>query len=218
MQNPSSNSIDRLTLRNFALLATLACVALLVVSCGSTKVLSFSNSKPEAKEEVKSVVTVMVDERSYLRAAVENYMATRFKELGVEAQASHTKIGEKTLIDDTDQARKALEAFGTDAVLVSKLVDRTDISEPPEFVSSQTNWEQVWSAPEASTQFEPNPWGGEVIVTIHLESKLYDAKTSELLWAGYTKTEMKEFSNDLKLIRGISRKVVNRIEKDGWIK
>lgn len=200
---------------NFLGIVAIACVG---ISCSSTKVLSFSNSKHEARQQIDSVVTVMVDDRAYLRAAVENHMAGRCRELGAEAYPSHTRISLNVLETDKEKAREELAGWGTDAVLVSKLVDRTEISKPPQFVSSETHWEQAWAAPSASTEFDPSPWGGEVVVKVNLESKLYHGTTSDLLWVGYTETEMTEFTDDMKFIRAVSRKVVDQIAEDGWFK
>jgi len=192
--------------------------ALLAVSCSSTKTVSFHERDASHAAPVGSVVTVMLDDRDYLRAAVENYMTGRLKARGVEAYSSHTRIPIQDLKSSKERIREALSVWGAEAVLVSQLTDRSDVSVPPAFVSSDSNWENAWGAPGDSTSFEPTPWGGEVTVTVHLESKLYRVGDAQLLWVGYTQTKVEEFTDDLKRIRTVAREVVDQLAKDGLIR
>lgn len=193
-------------------------IVLLGTACSTTKTVSFANGEVAAQTPVNSVVTVMVDDRGYLRAAVENHMTGRLKDRGLEAHSSYHKVVLKGLEGNKEKAREALSVWGADAVLVSKLTDRTDVAEPPQFVSAASHWEEAWAAPSNRTQFESSPWGGEVTVTVHLESKLYRLSDAELLWVGYTETQLKEFTDDMKRIRTVSRQIVDQLAKDGLIK
>jgi hypothetical protein len=186
-------------------------------SCSSTRTSSFPNDAALLAAPAASVVTVMVDERSYIRAAVENHMTGRLKERGVEAYSSYHKISLKGLQGNKEKAREALSIYGVDAVLVSKLTDQTDLVEAPQFVSDISQWEQAWAAPAITTEYEASPWGGEVTVTVHLESKLYRLSDAKVLWVGYTETKLKEFTDDMKRIRSVSRQIVDRLAKDDMI-
>jgi hypothetical protein len=180
--------------------------------------MSFANSEVAAAVPVQSVVTVMLDDRSYLRAAVENHMTGRLKDHGVESHSSYHKVSLKGLEGDKEKARQALSVWGADAVLVCKLTDRTDVAQAAPFVSDVSHWEEAWAAPANRSRVEASPWGGEVTVTVHLESKLYRLSDAELLWVGYTKTELKEFTDDMKRIRSVSRQIVDQLAKDGLIR
>ena len=193
-------------------------IAFVGVSCSSTKTTSFANSDAVETAPVGSVVTVMVDDRSYLRAAVENHMTGRLKERGMEAYSSYHKVSLKGLDGNKEKAREALSVWGADAVLVSKLTDRTDLVEAPQFVSDISQWEQAWAAPAINTEYEGSPWGGEVTVTVHVESKLYRLSDAELLWVAYTETQLKEFTDDMKRIRSVSRQIVDRLGRDNLIR
>jgi hypothetical protein len=203
--------------RDVGLAVLLAAMAFSGVSCSTTKTMSYPNREQLGATPVTSVVTVMLDDRSYLRAAVENHMTGRFKERKVEAYSSHTKVSLKGLGDDKEKARQALSVWGTDAVLVTRLTDRTDVAQAAPFVSDVSHWEEAWAAPANRSRVEASPWGGEVTVTVHLESKLYRLSDAELLWVGYTKTELKEFTDDMKRIRSVSRQIVNQLARDGLI-
>lgn len=205
--------------RQFTCLATLLlAIAFVGTSCSSTKTTSFPNTEAVEAAPFGSVVTVMVDDRSYLRAAVENHMTGRLKERGVEAYSSYRKVSLKGLEGNKEKAREALSVWGADVVLVSKLTDRTDLMEAPQFVSNVSHWEEAWAAPALRTEYEGSPWGGEVTVTVHLESKLYRLSDAELLWVGYTETKLKEFTDDMRRIRSVSRQIVDRLAKDDLIK
>lgn len=197
----------------------LAALALGGVSCSSTKLVSFSNARMSGNAPIDSVVTVMVDPRGDLRASVENRMALQFRERGLQAHPSYTRVPLAALDGDKEQARQALSVWGTDAVLVCKLTDRTDITEPPTFTSSDADWKQVWSTGSSqSTTFEADSWGGEVAVTVHLESKLYRLSDAELLWVGYAESTLKETTDDVQRIQSVVRKTVTQLKKAGWIK
>jgi hypothetical protein len=191
---------------------------LLLTSCSTTRTLSYANDQETSSAPISSIVTVMVDERSYLRAAVENNLTGRLKKRGLEAHSSYRKVGLKELEGDTEKARQALSIWGAEAVLVCRLTDRTDVSRPPEFVSATSHWEETWAAPDTRSAIEPSPWGGELTVTIRLESKLYRLSDAELLWVGYTETKVKEFTDDLKRIESVTSHLVKRLAKDGLIK
>jgi len=214
----SHSAQDSTDQRRLPVLAILFIViAFIGVSCSSTRTVGFPNEEAVAATPIRSVVTVMVEDRSYLRAAVENHMTGRLKDHGVEAYSSHPKVSLKGLEGNKEKARQALSIWGADAVLVSRLTDRTDLAEAPQFVSDASHWERAWAAPANRTQFESSPWGGEIKVTIHVESKLYRLSDAELLWVGYTETELKEFTDDMKRIRSVSRQIVDRLVKDGVI-
>jgi hypothetical protein len=197
----------------------LAALALSSASCSSTKVVSFTNAGAPSKVPVNSVVTVMADPRGELRAAVEDHLTRQLESNGVKAYSSYTKISTEVLQGDRNIARDALADWGADAVLVCRLTDRTDISEPPSFKSNVADWKQAWGTESLqSTEFEADTWGGEVTVTIHMESKLYRLSTAELLWVGHAETKLGETTDEVKRIQSVSKKLVSQLEKDGWIK
>lgn len=199
--------------------AMFCCLAVVVgTSCSSTKTTSFSDSQSHAIVPVQSMVVVMVDDRGFLRTSVENNMTGCLKKHGVEAFSSYTKVNLKNVQGDKDAARQALSVFGAQAVLVSRLSDRVEVGRPPEFVSDVSHWEEAWGGPETRSNFSSSPWGGEVKVTVHVESKLYDLSDASLMWVSYTETTLKEFTDDLGRIRLVSQKIVDQLAKDGMIK
>ena len=55
-------------------------------------------------------------------------------------------------------------------------------------------------------------------MTVQVESKLYRLSDAELLWVGYTETQLKEFTNDMKRIDTVTRQVVRQLGRDGLIR
>ena len=218
-QNLSSSRLFQHFSVNLTLIAFLSAVALCNLSCSSTKVVSYANSKAAPQSQVGSIVTVMLDPRSELRIAVEGHMAEELKAHGVQATASFTKFSLADVESNPDKLRQELSSLNAGAVLICKLTDRTDISEPPEFKSNAADWKQAWASESLqSTEFQRDSWGGEVKVNVHMECKLYRLSDAQLLWVGYAETKVGETTDDVKSIEAVSKQIVSQLQKDGLIK
>jgi hypothetical protein len=197
---------------------TLATLMGATTSCSHTQTKSFTMEPGETSNPVTSVVTLMVDDRPYIRAALENNLTGQLKKRNVEAHSTYNRLRLKDIPEDKEQARQALSAWGTQAALVCRLTDRTDIASTPEIAGNASHWEEVWSDPAITrSRLEGNRRGSEVTVTVHLESKLYRLSDAELLWAGYTETKLKEFTDDLKRIEAVASQLVGQLKRDGQI-
>jgi hypothetical protein len=164
-----------------------------------------------------------VSRRPLIRRDIESAFVEQLHARGVDAVASGDYLPE-TSKAQRDIFEKVLANSRADAVLVTRLADvrRRDevaagpagsvpaLSPMPEGVSGlyeyyQWAWDRVYDPPQVL--------GGEAVT---VESRLFDAKDAQVVWAGATRAQ--ELSHDLKKdITALAKAVLSDLVRGGLV-
>ncbi len=194
-----------------------AATMLAVVACGPQMSVKSTWKDPSiAGTQYKNVLVVGLSGKETLRRTFENEFSTELGRHGVTAIPSSTTIppgAEK----DQEQMKQILATGGYDAVIVTRLVDRTKETTyvpgsayvPAPYYGGYYSY--YYTA--YPTVYDPGYLVESTIVQI--ETNFYDVKADKLVWSGLS--EVIDPKADTQDIRSFSMLVGERMAKDGII-
>ncbi len=164
-------------------LALLFSAAFMLLACASPMRLTDNwRSSVYKGPAYKKIMVVALTERDDLRQPVEDEFATQLRSRGVETVACHECIPDAKKLTP-DELVKAGRGLGVEAFLVVRVLRAgTDV---------QTYTPQTPSGPATATGtdsilnmqlFGPDLSGGKRYDVVTLESRLYDGKSTDVVW------------------------------------
>jgi len=175
-------------------------------ACASTELKSTYVNDAYRGKPVSNILVIVVTNKAETRRSFENKFVALLKATGVKADSSMDAIAmpaDQKL--GKDAILKAVEKFGNDAVLITRLagVEETEVYNPPP--SSYKGYYGYYD------QLYGDIYGRGYYSTtkiVRLETNLYDAKTDKLIWSGKSETWNPETDKQ------ISDEVVKEVIKD----
>jgi len=191
----------------------LALIALFLAACASTT-LTNSWKSPEYKgPELKKLLVVGVSKEATTRRTFEDEFVKQIKAAGVDAVASYTVMPEDGKAEE-GRLKQAIKDAGADGALITHLV-RVDVATQysPSFYPAgglgmyggySGAWAGYYDAPVVSQTD-----------TVVLETSLYSADDSKLLWSGTTDTFAPTSIKEN--MPGFAKVIIGALKKDKFI-
>ena len=177
--------------------AVLLSAMLLVAACGGgTKFAgTWTNPEFEGKQEVDDVLVLAIAENETSRRMFETELATALEKQGITAHPS-TQFHPQAEQLSEEAADALIKERGIEAVIVTRLldVDRKDVYVPPTtYVSSYPSYGRPYYGSyygyySYGYTVSHDPGYSYETVTVTLETNLYDAATSDIIWSGQSNT------------------------------
>jgi hypothetical protein len=175
-------SIDKtkIAISGFLLFAA----ALVTLSCASSPMQLTDNWRNSAYTgpAFKKIMVVAMTKKDDLRMYVEDEFAKQLKARGVETATCHECIPDPDKIT-REELMKVSQGMGIEAYLVVRVLTvGTDIqstaADSPSLVASSTGTDSMMNL----QWFGPEPSMGKRSEVATLESRLYDGKTTDIVW------------------------------------
>lgn len=191
----------------------LASIAIFLFSCGSTtKITGAWTNKEELKDKsYKSVFVAVLNSNAQVKNMLENELAFRAKQRGIQATMSHDVFIQTFSKDNMPQKETLLpriQETGAETIFTVSLLDKeTSTRYVPGTSSYYSPYGMGYGyyggfygyySTVYPMVYEPGYYTTDK--TYYVESNLYDAKTEKLLWSAQSKTmnpsDLEEFTND----------------------
>ena len=194
----------------------LAAGALCLTGC-STNTVKHSWKSPACQgSQIKRIAVIAVDEREYVRPAVESRFVRELRNHGKEAITTQDLLGLPEIKADKNAAAARLVAAGADAVMIVRLADHKiyadQLRADPAYSTGYT-WYDYYLGVYLGTQ----PIWGNDIQEVYLDCNLFDLKTGERLWSALTETVLNQGDDRLVAADVLIAKLVKRLSKDGVV-
>lgn len=175
-------------------------------ACASTQLQSTYVNDAYRGKPVSSILVIVVTDKEAIRRSFENKFVAMLKATGVKAVSSMDAIampaGQKL---GKDAIMKAVEKFGNDAVLITRLagVEETEVYNPPprSYQGYYGYYDHLYGDIYGRGSYS-------TMKIVRLETNLYDAKTDKLIWSGKSETWNPETEKQ------VSDEVVKEVIKD----
>jgi hypothetical protein len=201
----------------------LAAFALGLCGCATSSIKQSWKSPAYQGSPVQKLSILAVDERNFVRQALENRFVSELRAHGQDALATHEILGLPEIEADKEAAGARVRAAGADAVLIIRLVDQSTYSRqvratPALYTSTASGYESYGWYDYYSVAFtDMGVVWGSTKENIYLDSSLFDLKTGQRLWSALTLTVLKEDVDRLTEADAFVAIVVNAMRKDGLI-
>jgi hypothetical protein len=200
-----------------------ASLILLACSCASSSV-KMTWKAPEATQPVRKVAVVAVAERGLLRQGFENRLATQLIAAGTPAAVTYDQLPLAAIKQDKQAAAQQFRASGADSVLILRLLT-TAVSyhevQPggPRYTGTVTGFDSIgWYDYYSLGFMDLSPTYGSLTEKMYLEASLHDLQTEKRLWAGVTRTVLKEQMDRVGEMDPLVQKIVAAMRQDGVIR
>jgi len=192
------------------LFLTIGVSASLFTACTYTSMLSINRAPAFRSDHIQHVLVIGLFKDQALRKLFEEEFVRQWRLRGVQAESSLEVLPADAPLTK-DVVAPIAKAQGFDAVLVSRLVEKTKIipGEPavpamePSFrkdrQESDTLWPVLLAPPVSTSEF--------TLATV--ETSLYDVSSERRLWSGWTDTEV--VKKIPKLIPGFVSLILRRL-------
>jgi hypothetical protein len=191
----------------------LALVVLSVVACAATNLTNSWKSPDYKGPELKKLLVVGVAKQPATRRTFEDEFVKQIKAAGVDAVASYTVLPDEGKAEEA-RLMQAVKEAGADGALITRVV-RVDVATQysPSFYPSvgmgmyggySGAWAGYYDAPVVSQTD-----------TVVLETSLYGANQSQLLWSGTTQTFAPTSIKEN--IQGFAKVIIGALKKDKFI-
>jgi hypothetical protein len=165
---------------------------LFLISCSNTTKLTHTHlDEAHVGKPVKDVLVIAVLNDPQIRKIFETYFVKRLEAIGVEAIASSSVLPiDADAKHEKEAILKIVDKYGNDAIIVTRLggFSEKEISSRggrlqglPYFYNYYQFYNAAWDAAYGSYVYGEH----EKII---LETRLYDAKTESIIWAGESQT------------------------------
>jgi hypothetical protein len=194
-----------------------AATVLAVVACGPQMSVKSTWKDPSITgTQYKKVLVVGLSSKETVPRTFENEFSTVLSQHGVSAAPSSTTVppgAEK----DQEQMKQVLQAGGYDAVMVTRLVDRT---KETTYVPGTSYTPAPYYGGFYSYYYTAYPMvydPGYLVESeiVQIETNVYDLNTGKLVWSGISEVVDPETTTDE--IRHFSHMVGDRMAKEGLI-
>lgn len=214
--------LDHMTpsLRMTPALALCAASALLC-SCASTSVQKAAKSPEFQGPAFKKAAVLVVDERTILRRALENRLATQIQQGGATAITTVDLLALPEIQRDKPAAAERLRGQGAEAIVILRLADVTTSyreSRPghDRFAGTITGYEWgPWYDYYSVAYVDMSPTYGNLKQKVYLETGVFDLKTAKRLWGGLTQTVLTDNMDRAAEMDPLVAKIVEGMRKDG---
>jgi hypothetical protein len=206
-------------LRNLAL----AALALVLGGCATSSVKQSWKSPACQDRQFKKIAILAVDEREFVRQALESRFLRDFREHGQAAMDTFEVLSASAIQADKAGAAARFIAEGADAILIVRLVDQTtydhQVQAYPQLgvphVSGYDNYDWYDFYTVACTAGVPS-WS-HVTQDIYLDSSLFDLKSKQRLWSALTLTVLNQDADKLVVADSLVAKLVSKLHQDGLV-
>ena len=189
---------------------------LALLSCSTTSTLITSTWKaPDYSGKIKKVLIIGVSDTQDRRIMYENYFAESLKKHGIETVQSYPLFSSLTGVPDKETIASAAKKSGADTVLLTQLVD----SKIVETYASQ----EVYPAYDDLDEYYANSFdyfatpGYELTNReVVMQTNLYRAENQKLFYTVISDTTTT--GTDFNVIKSFINAIVNRMQKEGFIK
>ena len=194
-----------------------AATVLAVVACGPQMSIKSTWKDPAiGATQYKKVLVVGLSSKETVRRTFENEFSVVLTQHGVTAAPSSTTVppgAEK----DQEQMKQVLQAGGYDAVMVTRLVDRTKETTyvPGTSYTPAPYYGGFYSYYYTAYPMVYDPGYLVESIIIQIETNVYDLNTGKLVWSGISEVVDPETSTEE--IRHFSHMVGDRMAKEGLI-
>jgi hypothetical protein len=201
----------------------LAAVALGLSGCASTSV-KHSWKSPDCRgRKLQKVAILAVDERDFVRQALESRFLRDLREHGQTAMDTWEVLPGAAIQADKESAGARFRAEGADVILIVRLLDQSTYNQQamayPQFgnpvASGYDNYEWFDFYSIAFATVVPS-WG-TTKMNLLLDSSLFDLKTKKRLWSALSLTKVNEDEDKLVVADALVAKIVNRLHQDGLV-
>lgn len=176
-----------------------------------TKVISSMDTPTTGRQPVRKVMVVAMLRRPEIRKLIEDEYARQLGAHGVQAVQGYTLMTEPDQVT-RERLKQEASRVGADAVLISGVVRReaNEVTTPGILVNSRgeyrpgyppLSYEAYQQAPETEQQR-----------TNFIETKVFDARSNDLLWTAQTETVVMTDPN--RHIPGFVQAIVAQMAKD----
>jgi hypothetical protein len=197
------------------------CLTLLLCSCASTSVKNTWKAPNYQGGPIKKAAVLVVDERPGLRTGFENRLANELRRGGVTASTTVETLSLPDIKRDAKAVGQQLQSQGAEVIVMMRLVDvansyretRPGHSRYAEVITGfdYGPWYDYYSVAYA----DMSPTYGNLKQRVFLETSVFELKTGQRLWAGFTETVLTENMDRLAELEPLMAKVVNSMRKDG---
>lgn len=189
-------------------------IAVLVLnSCASTTLTSVWKDENYRIGNIKKVLIVVFSEKPAFRRFFEDEIQSQMTPFGIDAISSYTVILDENLFDKEFVAAQAKD-LGADAVLITRLVDKTKIQSyvPPEttYMGPGGN-ASSWQAYDYRQTITRQGYTVEHEI-LKLETNLYEAKTGKLIWSALSDTIIESAKEEY--IKSFIDVIIKRLSDD----
>ena len=197
------NPIERNVLR-------LAMVALLATSIGcagtTTKFEQVWHAPPANMGSVQRIATLYESHDGAMRRTVEDQMAHKLAQRGVQAVPAYMVLDEEGMADKT-KAKGELAAKGFDGVLEIRLISVETY--PGQSASTVNTYDWYWGVGWPAT-YDNYAFDSPIV---RVETNLYSLTSNELIWSARSKTVDPEDTNEV--IDGVTSLVATTLQTRG---
>jgi len=197
-------------------------LAVLLCSCASTSLKESWKSPDHTSGPVQKIALLGVDTRPLFRKVAEGQFAAQLQQRGQPAVRSAELIGLNDIKADKDAAAARFREAGADSILIVRLVDSTTRSREVQqnnrglvpTVSGYDDWHGYYSLSFMNmsvTQLS-------LKTDVYLDTSLYDLTSGKRLWAGLTKTTLRDDTDRVEEFQRVAAKVLAAMQKDGYIR
>ncbi|MEQ8323857.1 MAG: hypothetical protein RIC15_07610 [Vicingaceae bacterium] len=193
-------------------------LTLLIQSCStSTKITAQWTDKNYQKGNVSRVLILGITPRETIRRVYEIDLAERLEAIGVEGSPSSEVFPSKMKLD-TNTFRLHFKNEGYDVVITSQLVsaDKEQHYQQGYGYSPYPYNRGFYGYYGSAYDMAYSPGYSYSTTTLKIETKMYDTKTEQIIWAGISDTFNP--SDDVDAIRSLNRKLVYEWDKAGFFK
>lgn len=185
----------------------LGAVMVLLAGCSSLKVVESWQSPAKTNAPYRTLLLVGIANDRNVRTIFENIVADELSRAGVTAVASHNYV------KDLDKAQQedivaAVKKIGADAVITARPVAIGDTTVTQQGVPTGgvygTTGNGFYSLPGTDTFFKAT-----------LQTNLYDAKTTQLVWTATISTY--DADDKVRVCRELGRLFAERLRRDGLL-
>lgn len=195
----------------------------LLCSCATTTVKQTWKA-PGLNQPVGKIAVITVDERGMLRKAFENRFVKQLIAAGTPAMVTYSQFTLEELKKDKRAAAESFQTNSAQAVLILRLVDlgirQREIQPGGERYSpvitgfEYTGWYDYYTVGFMNMSPTYSSETQEVV----LESSIHELTTGKRIWAGVTKTVLKEDMDRLAEMDPLVGKIILAMKKDRVIK
>ena len=166
--------------------------ALLLVGCSTTELVTRWSDPEYAGPALHRILVIGLLKDELHRRSVEDALARRLQEAGVEAIPGYRLIPEPQSVDDEAKLKRLVKESGADGVLIARLkgVDKEETYVPPrtDFVPAMGLGYGYYGYYHMSFQAVYQPGYTRTDTIVRLETQLFSAAEEKLLWAGETRS------------------------------
>ena len=192
-------------------------VAVAVLACGATTKLSTVWNTAATHGPVGRFMVIGVSENAAGRRSFEDQFVAALEKQGVEAAQSYLFLPSAERLEE-GLIKKVVRERGIQAVLVTRLLD---VEKEQQYVPGSTHYAPraryggYYGYYGASYDMVSTPGYWRTATTVKLETQLYDATSSDLVWAAQSETFDPSSTDDV--IQSVTKAITKRLGEDGLL-